>query len=47
MPKSREVGHHGELRDREYVEVADVSGDEDWTAEAPYPVTVRPADLLK
>jgi Uma2 family endonuclease len=29
----------------EYVEVGDVSGDEEWTSEAPYPVTVRPADL--
>ena len=36
-----------ELRDGEYVEIADVSGDREWTAQAPYPVTVRPADLLK
>jgi Uma2 family endonuclease len=35
------------LRDDEYVEIADVSGDEEWTAEMPYPVTVRPAELLK
>ena len=36
-----------ELREGEYVEVADVSGDEEWTAETPYPVTLRPSDLLK
>ena len=36
-----------ELHDGEYVEVADVSGDEEWTAELPYPVTVRPAGLSK
>ena len=36
-----------ELRDGEYVEVADVSGDEEWTARKPYSVTVRPSDLLK
>jgi Uma2 family endonuclease len=36
-----------ELRDGEYVEVADISGDEEWTAEAPYPMTVRPSELLK
>jgi Uma2 family endonuclease len=36
-----------ELRDGEYVEVADVAGDEEWTAELPYSVTVRPDDLLK
>ena len=36
-----------ELRDGEYVEIADVAGDREWTAEAPYPVTVRPADLLR
>src|SRR3954471_4046100 len=35
------------LEDSEYAEVANVSGDEEWTAEAPYPVTVRPSDLLK
>jgi Uma2 family endonuclease len=29
-----------------YVEVADVTGDESWTAERPYPVTIRPSDLL-
>ena len=35
------------LRDGEYVEIADVSGDEEWTSEAPYAVTVRPNDLLR
>jgi Uma2 family endonuclease len=36
-----------ELRHGEYVEVADVFGDDEWTGNAPYPVTVRPSDLLK
>jgi Uma2 family endonuclease len=36
-----------ELRDDEYVEIADVSGDEEWTATEPYEVTVRPADLTR
>ena len=36
-----------ELREGEYVEVADISGDEEWTAELPYSVSVRPSDLLK
>lgn len=36
-----------ELREGSYVEVADVSGSEEWTAATPYPVTVRPDDLLK
>ncbi len=31
----------------EYVEEADVHGDEEWTATAPYAVTVRPSDLLR
>ena len=35
------------LEDGAYVEVADVSGDQEWTAPAPYAVTVRPADLLR
>jgi Uma2 family endonuclease len=35
------------LEESEYVEVADLSGDEEWTAEAPYPVKLRPSDLLK
>ncbi|MDX6375338.1 MAG: hypothetical protein QOD98_4326, partial [Nocardioidaceae bacterium] len=34
-----------QLEDGEYVEIADVSGDEEWTCAAPYAVTVRPADL--
>lgn len=36
-----------ELRDGEYVEIADVSGDEEWTSEAPYAVTIRPSDLVR
>jgi Uma2 family endonuclease len=35
------------LEDGDYVEVADVCGDVEWTADAPYPVTVRPSDLLR
>lgn len=34
------------LRDGAYVEVADVAGDEAWTAQAPYAVTVVPSALL-
>jgi Uma2 family endonuclease len=34
------------LEGGEYVEIADVSGDEEWVAELPYPVSVRPSDLL-
>jgi Uma2 family endonuclease len=34
-----------ELRQGAYVEVADVAGDESWTAEAPYAVTVVPNRL--
>jgi Uma2 family endonuclease len=34
------------LEEGAYVEIADVSGDEEWTSVAPYAVTVRPADLL-
>lgn len=34
------------LRDGEYVEVADVRGTDEFTADAPYAVTVRPADLV-
>ena len=33
------------LEDGAYVQVADVSGDEEWTSTAPYAVPVRPADL--
>lgn len=36
-----------ELRDGHYVEVAHVHGDEEWTAERPFPVTVRPAGLIE
>jgi Uma2 family endonuclease len=36
-----------ELREGEYVEVANISGDDEWTAEKPCSVTVRPSDLLK
>ena len=36
-----------QLEDGEYVEIADVSGDEEWTSTAPYAVTVRPADLCR
>ncbi len=35
-----------ELRDGEYVEVADVTGKESWTAELPFPVTITPAELV-
>jgi Uma2 family endonuclease len=31
----------------EYAEIADVSGDEEWTAEAPFSVTIRPVDLTR
>ncbi|MXG90426.1 Uma2 family endonuclease [Nocardioides flavescens] len=34
------------LRDGEYVEVADVRGTDEFTADAPYAATVRPADLV-
>jgi Uma2 family endonuclease len=36
-----------ELRDGEYVEVADLGGEETWTATVPYAVSVRPADLVR
>jgi Uma2 family endonuclease len=35
-----------ELQEGRCVEVADVAGDEPWTAEQPYPVTVVPATLV-
>jgi len=35
-----------DLRDGEYVQVADVTGDESWTAESPFAVTITPSDLL-
>src|SRR3954451_5841151 len=31
----------------QYVEIADVSGDEEWTADQPFAVTIRPADLTR
>ena len=36
-----------ELRDGAYVEVAHVEGDQAWTAERPFAVSVVPADLLR
>ncbi|MDP9444905.1 MAG: Uma2 family endonuclease [Actinomycetota bacterium] len=36
-----------ELGDDGYVEVAQVRGEEEYAAEAPYPVVVRPADLVR
>jgi Uma2 family endonuclease len=36
-----------ELRDDQYVAIADVSGDEEWTAEQPFPLTIRPVDLTR
>lgn len=35
-----------DLVGEDYVEVADISGDEEWTARAPFPVTIRPNALL-
>ena len=35
------------LQDGEYVEIADVSGEEEWTATEPFEVTIRPADLTR
>ena len=35
-----------ELAGADYAEVADVSGDEEWTAQRPFPVTIRPSALL-
>lgn len=35
-----------EMRDGAYIEVADVAGNESWTAQAPYAVTVVPSGLL-
>lgn len=35
-----------ELRDQRYVEVARVGPGDSWTTEAPFPVTIVPADLL-
>lgn len=36
-----------ELQDGAYVELARVAGDQSWTAERPYPVTVVPSALLR
>lgn len=36
-----------ELADGQYVQGAEVIGDEAWTASSPYAVTIRPADLLQ
>jgi Uma2 family endonuclease len=35
------------LENGAYVEIADVSGDEEWTAEQPFEVTIRPVDLTR
>lgn len=35
------------LEDGEYVEQADVTADDEWTATEPFPVTVRPSDLAR
>jgi hypothetical protein len=35
-----------ELRDGAYVETGDVAGEDAWTADRPFPVTVSPAVLV-
>jgi Uma2 family endonuclease len=35
------------LREGEYVEVADVAGDQTWTSTEPYPVVIRPDGLVR
>jgi Uma2 family endonuclease len=35
------------LEDGEYVEIADISGEEEWTADEPFSVTIRPVDLTR
>lgn len=40
-----EDGHRYELVDGVYVEIADVGADDAWTAERPFPVTIRPGEL--
>ncbi len=35
-----------ELRDGAYVEIVDRTGDEPWTAELPFPVTIVPSSLI-
>jgi hypothetical protein len=34
-------------RGRAYVEIADISGEEEWTADEPFSVTIRPVDLTR
>lgn len=36
-----------ELRDGAYAQVADVTGDDAYDAELPFPVTIRPSDLVR
>lgn len=36
-----------ELRKGRYALVAEVTGDEEWTASLPFPVTIRPSTLLR
>jgi Uma2 family endonuclease len=36
-----------ELRKGRYALVGDVTGDEEWTASLPFPVTIRPSTLLR
>lgn len=36
-----------ELRREEYVEVADVAGEDSWSARIPFPVTITPARLVE
>lgn len=35
-----------ELRDGHYVEVAHLVGEQSWSATLPFPVTIRPAELI-
>jgi hypothetical protein len=36
-----------QLEDGAYVEIADVHDEEEWTAEQPFAVTIRPVDLTR
>lgn len=36
-----------EFREGRYALVAEVTGDEEWTASLPFPVTIRPSTLLR
>lgn len=53
MPSSSLVDPTGptlfayELRKGRYALVAEVTGDEEWTASLPFPVTIRPSTLLR